>query len=137
VSAATAGRLLAAALALFAPLHPSQAGAGAYKWQDAQGVLYFSDRPPAEGSAKQVEVRPANSFRGTQVEPVPPGPSAAKRPVKGKSLDVAIVAEVAHPASSRLACPALASGKELGCLVVAEAIEDPQQLATPQGLGYA
>ncbi len=63
-----------------------QAGAEVYKWQDAQGVLHFSDKPPAEGQAEQVVVRPANSFRGMPVEPAPEATPPAKPSGKGKSV---------------------------------------------------
>ena len=42
------------------------AGAGVYKWTDAQGRVHYSDSPPPEAKAQQVKVR-INSIQGPAV----------------------------------------------------------------------
>jgi len=80
-------RFLAATLviALVVPLSSTQAQV--YKWADAQGVLHFSDKPPADGNADQVQLRPTNSFPGNMpAEATPTTAVQAKRPVKARSV---------------------------------------------------
>ena len=42
-------------------------GQGVYKWTDAQGVVQYGDRPPAQAQAQQVEVAPASAHSDTAV----------------------------------------------------------------------
>ena len=42
------------------------AGAGVYKWTDAQGRVHYSDNPPPEAKAQQVKVK-INSIQGPAV----------------------------------------------------------------------
>lgn len=66
-------RLLLLAV-LVASLH---AGAGIYKWTDAQGHVHYSDDPPPEAKAQQVKVK-INSIQGPAVVSTIGNPSAAK-----------------------------------------------------------
>ncbi|NTV38260.1 MAG: hypothetical protein HGA82_03660, partial [Anaerolineales bacterium] len=51
------------------------------------GVLHFSDKPPADGNADQVQLRPTNSFPGSMPgEATPTTAVQAKRPVKARSV---------------------------------------------------
>jgi hypothetical protein len=50
--------MIALRLLLLAMLAGSlRAGAGVYKWTDAQGRVHYSDDPPAEAKAQQVKVK--------------------------------------------------------------------------------
>ena len=81
----TAGsRRLAVVALTLAALALSPALAGVYKWTDAQGVLHFSDKPPADGNADQVQLRPTNSFRGGV--PAQAAPAKPQPPAKAKSV---------------------------------------------------
>jgi glutaredoxin len=42
--------------------------AGIYKWVDGDGRVQFSDRPPPEGGAEQVELPEINTYEGVSVE---------------------------------------------------------------------
>ena len=71
--------LLGLALALLALIAPQQASAKVYKWTDAKGVLHFSDRPPQEAPAEQVQLLPSNSYRGPETD-IPATDEPAPRP---------------------------------------------------------
>jgi glutaredoxin len=82
-----ARRSLAVALVIALAAAQSATLAGVYKWTDAQGVLHFSDKPPADGSADQVQLRPTNSFPGGMpAEATPTTAVQTKRPVKARSV---------------------------------------------------
>jgi glutaredoxin len=53
------------------------AGAGVYKWTDAQGRVHYSDNPPADAKAQQVKVK-INSIQGPAVVSTIRDTSAAK-----------------------------------------------------------
>ena len=53
------------------------AGAGIYKWTDAQGHVHYSDDPPPEAKAQQVKVK-INSIQGPAVVSTLRNTSAAK-----------------------------------------------------------
>jgi len=63
--------------------------AGIYKWIDADGRVQFSDRPPAEAGAEQVELSPINTYKGVSIEsyeePEDPG-SKGRKPGKSKKV---------------------------------------------------
>jgi len=42
--------------------------AGIYKWVDGDGRVQFSDRPPSEAGAEQVELPEINTYEGVDVE---------------------------------------------------------------------
>lgn len=80
-------RALAVAMVIALAVAQPSTQAGVYKWTDAQGVLHFSDKPPADGKADQVRLRPTNSFPvPLSAEPTQPAEVQAKRPVKVKSV---------------------------------------------------
>jgi glutaredoxin len=59
--------MIALRLLLIAMLVASTpAGAGVYKWTDAQGRVHYSDNPPPEAKAQQVKVK-INSIQGPAV----------------------------------------------------------------------
>ncbi len=53
------------------------AGAGVYKWTDAQGRVHYSDDPPPEAKAQQIKVK-INSIQGPAVVSTLRSTSAAK-----------------------------------------------------------
>ena len=53
------------------------AGAGVYKWTDAQGHVHYSDDPPADAKAQQIKVK-INSIQGPAVVSTMRDTSAAK-----------------------------------------------------------
>jgi len=53
------------------------AGAGVYKWTDAQGRVHYSDNPPPEAKAQQVKVK-INSIQGPALVSTIRDTSAAK-----------------------------------------------------------
>ena len=54
------------ALAAFSPTHT----AGIYKWVDSEGNVHFGDKPPAESSASEVQVR-INSYTSPEITSSP------------------------------------------------------------------
>lgn len=47
---------------------PAISYAEIYKWTDADGQFQFSDRPPPQGGAEQVELPEINTYQGVSVE---------------------------------------------------------------------
>ena len=76
---------VALALGLLVALAPVQAGV--YKWTDAEGRLHFSDKAPSRGDVEQVQIQPANGYRGSErTAPVPAADHAANREAKARSV---------------------------------------------------
>ncbi|MDF2182207.1 glutaredoxin domain-containing protein [Neptuniibacter sp. CAU 1671] len=46
----------------------SSANAEVYKWRDSNGVIHFSDRPPAGTHSKKVNIKPVSVVPSTHVE---------------------------------------------------------------------
>jgi len=69
----TASRFLLLALLIAS----TSAGAGVYKWTDAQGHVHYSDDPPADAKAQQIKVK-INSIQGPAVVSTMRDTSAAK-----------------------------------------------------------
>ena len=78
--------MIALRLLLIAMLVASTpAGAGVYKWTDAQGRVHYSDNPPPEVKAQQVKVK-INSIQGPAVVSTVRDTPAAKAKEKSPHL---------------------------------------------------
>jgi glutaredoxin len=80
-------RFLAAVLVTASLVLTFPTQAEVYKWTDAQGVLHFSDKPPADGNADQVRLRATNSYRSAiPADTIPQASAKPQRPAKAQSV---------------------------------------------------
>jgi glutaredoxin len=59
--------------------------AGIYKWVDADGRVQFSDRPPTDGGAEQVQLPEINTYEAISVEALDSVGTRPKKPRRGGS----------------------------------------------------